>query len=66
MSFVLSEVFYHQARNHLKVPRISGHYGISQVQRGRSNQQILERDFDALALLLTVDSTGKKSNLLRE
>jgi hypothetical protein len=45
------------------VPWISGHYRKSQMQCGRSDQQILEQDLHALALLLTVNSTGKKSDL---
>ena len=44
----------------------SGHHCVPQVQRRRSNQQILERDLDALALLLAVDSTSQKGDLLRE
>jgi hypothetical protein len=57
------ELFDFEIGNHLEVPWISGHYRKSQMQRGRSDQQILEQDLHALALLLTVNSTGKKSDL---
>ena len=60
------ELFHFEIGNHLKVPWISGHYSKSQMQRGRSDQQILERDLHAMALLLAVSSTGKKSDSLRE
>jgi hypothetical protein len=36
------------------------------MQGSGSNQQILERNFDALALLLAVDSSREKRDWLRE
>jgi hypothetical protein len=43
---------------------ISGDHRITQIERGGADQEILERDLDALALLFGVDSPGQKGDLL--
>jgi hypothetical protein len=55
---VPSELLHYQSGNHLKVPRISRHHRVSQVERGGSDQQVLEWYLGTLALLFAVDSPG--------
>jgi hypothetical protein len=48
------------------VARVSRHHRVFQMQGRGSNQQVLERNLDALALLLGVDSPRQKRDSLRE
>ena len=45
---------------------IPSDHRVTEVQRGRSDQQMLKRNIHTTALLLAVDSSGEKRDLLVE
>ena len=59
------ELHHHQVGNHAEVARVDGQQRVAHFQRGSADQEIDERNGNAAALLLSVESSSQQCRFFR-